>query len=125
MSAMLLRSRRAALAALLLALAVAFVRPAADAAASARVAGNVWTVDLDAARLTIIDAGRKITVSCDADTVIRYGSSDRTLADLQRGDRVVVTLAEETPDALVARLIAIAGPPAPPRVRPSPTPRMP
>lgn len=120
---MLLRSRRVALVAVVLALA-ALLAPR-GVPASARVAGNVWTVDLDAAKLTIIDAGRKITVYCDGDTVIRYGSTDRTLGDLKRGDRVVVTLADETPDALVARLIAIAGAAVTPRVRPSPTPRMP
>lgn len=106
-------------------LAAALLRPLADAAASARVAGNVWTVDPDTASLVILDAGRKITVYCDADTVIRHGTVDKTLRDLHRGDRVVVTLAEETPDALIARLIAIAGAAPAPKIRPSPTPRMP
>jgi hypothetical protein len=120
---MFLRSRRVAPVAVLLALATLLAPRSVSA--SARVAGNVWTVDVDAAQLTIVDAGRKITVYCDSDTVIRYGSTDRTLGDLKRGDRVVVTLADDTPDALIARLIAIAGAPAPLRVRPSPTPRMP
>lgn len=123
MAAMPFRRRSAPL--LVLLLAVALLRPFGDAAASARVAGNVWTVDPDTASLVIIDAGRKITVYCDADTVIRQGATDRTLKDLHRGDRVVVTLAEETPDALIARLIAIAGAAPSPKIHPSPTPRMP
>jgi hypothetical protein len=106
-------------------LSAAIACPPPHAAASARVAGNVWTVDPDASSLTIVDAGRMITVYCDADTVIRHGSTDRTLADLHRGDRVVVTLAEETPDALIARLVAIAGAAPVLRHRPTPTPRMP
>jgi hypothetical protein len=117
------RPVRASLIALLLAAAI--LRPSGPAAGSARVAGNVWTVDPDTASLVILDAGHKITVYCDADTVIRHGSTDRTLHDLHRGDRVVVTLADDTPDALVARLIAIAGTAPSPRVHPSPTPRMP
>lgn len=117
------RPVRASLIALVL--ASALLLPVGYASASARVAGNVWTVDPDNASLVILDAGRRITVYCDADTVIRHGSTDRTLRDLHRGDRVVVTLAEETPDALIARLIAIAGPPPSPKVHPSPTPRMP
>lgn len=113
----------AALLALLL--AAALLWPLPPAAASARVAGNVWTVDPDASSLTIVDAGRMITVYCDADTVIRHGSNDRTLADLHRGDRVVITLADETPDALIARLVAIAGAAPVVRHRPTPTPRVP
>ena len=109
---MRLRSIRRALASLVL---VAACVPVATAGASARVAGNVWIVDDDASTVTIIDAGRRITFSYGDDTIIRRGSTDRTVADLRRGDRVVVTLAEETPDALRARLIAIAGPPAPRR----------
>ena len=88
------------------------VASAGVAGASARIAGNVWIVDQEGSSVTIIDAGRRITFSYDPDTVIRRGSTDRTVADLRRGDRVVVTLAEETPDTLRARLIAIAGPPA-------------
>jgi hypothetical protein len=91
---------------------VAGLAAAADVArASTRIAGNIWIVDQDGGLVTIIDAGRRVTFSYGADTIIRRGSTDRTIADLRRGDRVVVTLAEETPDALRARLIAIAGPP--------------
>jgi len=80
--------------------------------ASTRLAGNVWVVDQQDGLVTIIDAGRKITFSYGPDTIIRRGSTDRAITDLRRGDCVVVTLAEETPDELRARLIAIAGPPA-------------
>jgi hypothetical protein len=86
--------------------------PWTGASASARLAGNVWTVDPDTSRVTIIDAGRRITFVYDAETIVRSGSTDQTIADLKRGDRVVVTLADDTPDALRARLIAIAGAPA-------------
>jgi hypothetical protein len=81
------------------------------AEASTRLAGNVWTIDQDASQVTIIDAGHRITFSYGDDTIIRRGSSDRTIHDLRRGDRIVVTLAEEMPDVPRARLIAIAGPP--------------
>jgi hypothetical protein len=81
------------------------------ATASTRLAGNVWTIDQDASRVTIIDAGHRITFSYAEDTIIRRGSTDRTIHDLRRGDRIVVTLAEEMPDVPRARLIAIAGPP--------------
>lgn len=90
----------------------ALLLPCLETAAAARLAGNVWTVEPETCTVTIIDAGRKITFVCDAETIIRRGSTERTLADLHRGDRIVVTLAEETPDALRARLIAIAGPAA-------------
>ena len=96
------------------------------ARASARLAGNVWTVDADGSTVTIIDAGRKITFFFDSDTIVRHGSTDRAIADLRRGDRIVVTLADETPDALRARLIAIAGPPAGGRAPlPAPSPGRP
>jgi hypothetical protein len=98
----------------LLLLAVTCVVPARAARAAARLAGNVWTVDQETGQVTIIDAGRRITFAYGTDTIIRRGSTNRTVNDLRRGDRVVVTLAEETPDALRARLIAIAGPPAAP-----------
>lgn len=94
---------------LLLLIGLAGFAQVADA--SARITGNVWRVDQETSLVTIIDAGKRITFSYGPDTVIRRGSTDRTIADLRRGDRVVVTLAEETPDALRARLIAIAGPP--------------
>ncbi|MBM4243642.1 MAG: hypothetical protein FJ148_07495 [Deltaproteobacteria bacterium] len=86
--------------------------PCLESAAAERLAGNVWTVEPEASTVTIVDAGRKIAFVYDAETIIRRGSTDWPIADLKRGDRIVVTLAEETPDALRARLIAIAGPPA-------------
>lgn len=95
------------------------------ASASTRIAGNVWKVDPDTSSVTILDAGRKITFTYDADTIVRHGSTDRAIGDLHRGDRVVVTLADEIPDALHARLIAIAGPQPSPRHHPTPTPQMP
>jgi hypothetical protein len=105
-------SLRRALAVVTLTLLAALPAPAG---ASARIAGNVWIIDDDARTVTIIDAGRRITFSYGDETIIRRGSTDRSVNDLRRGDRIVVTLAEETPDALRARVIAIAGPPAPRR----------
>ena len=100
------RPVRASLIALLLAAAI--LRPCGPAAASARVAGNVWTVDPDTASLVILDAGHKITVYCDADTVIRQGYY-------------------ATYPLLLCSIVAlaIAGTAPSPRVHPSPTPRMP
>jgi len=103
------RARRGANTVLLLLAALATGPDAA--AASTRLAGNVWTIDEAGGMVTIVDAGRKITFSYGPETIIRRGSTDRAIGDLRRGDCVVVTLAEETPDELRARLIAIAGPP--------------
>ena len=85
---------------------------ARQAAASTRIAGNVWIIDQDASMVTIIDAGHHLKFTYGDDTIIRRGSTNRTIHDLRRGDRIVVTLAEEMPDVPRARLIAIAGPPA-------------
>lgn len=106
-----------ALACRVIAIVVAVVALAAGpdampAVASTRIAGNVWTIDQDASMVTIIDAGHHLTFIYGDDTIIRRGSTNRTIHDLRRGDRIVVTLAEEMPDVPRARLIAIAGPPA-------------
>lgn len=105
---MLARTRRGATVLLVL---LAGVTARADVAlGSTRLAGNVWTVDPQSGVVTIVDAGRKISFSYGPETIIRRGSTDRAVTDLRRGDCIVVTLAEETPDELRARLIAIAGP---------------
>ncbi len=93
--------------------AVLAVAPALPAAAAARLAGNVWTIDAENGLVTIVDAGRRLSFTYDEATIIRRGSSDRSIDDLRRGDRIVVSLAEGTQSH--ARLIAIAGPPVPSR----------
>lgn len=103
------RSARLVLASLVLATTLV---ASTGAWASMRLAGNVWSIDQDARQVTIIDAGHRITFGYGDDTIIRRGSTDRTIHDLRRGDRIVVSLAEDTPDVPRARLIAIAGPPA-------------
>jgi hypothetical protein len=87
----------------------------AGALASARLAGNVLEVDETKREVTIIDAGKRHTFSYGEQTIIRRGSTNQTAADLRRGDRIIVSLAN--PDGLEARLIAIAGPPYVPRRR--------
>lgn len=84
------------------------------AGASARLAGNVWVVDQSDRVVTIIDAGKRHTFTYGGDTIIRRGSTNRSIQDLRRGDRIVVTLSQPTDggDLVHARLIAIAGPPA-------------
>jgi hypothetical protein len=94
----------------LLAAAVALLVPPAAASATTRLAGNVWTVDAENGRVTIVDAGRKLSFSYDDETIVRRGSSDRSVTELRRGDRIVVSLSDADPSR--ARLIAIAGPAA-------------
>lgn len=87
---------------------------AAPAGASQRLAGNVWEIDVDAGRVTILDAGQRHSFTYGSDTIVRRGSTDRSVQDLRRGDRIVVSLSGED-GASHARLIAIAGPPGPSR----------
>lgn len=77
-------------------------------AESTRVAGNVFKVDPEKHEVTIVDAGRRHVLAYSDATVIRAGREDRTIADLKRGDRVVVTLATDDPGR--AARIAVAGP---------------
>jgi len=82
---------------------------AASAAwAGERLAGNVLAVDAERGALTILDAGRRHEVLVAPTTAIRSGGENKTVSDLKRGDRVVITLADE--DAGRAATIAIAGP---------------
>ncbi|MEW6272586.1 MAG: hypothetical protein AB1689_25180 [Thermodesulfobacteriota bacterium] len=96
-----------------LALALAVCAPLA-AHAAPRLAGNVWVIDEDDRVVTIIDAGKRHTFTYGGETIIRRGSTDRSIQDLRRGDRIVVTLEEPTLAGGIARarLIAIAGPPS-------------
>ena len=82
----------------------------ARALGSRRLAGNVLFVDPDGRHLTLIDAGAQYTVTVTEKTIVRRGQADRSVHDLRRGDRVVVSLVEVSDPT--ARLIAIAGPPA-------------
>jgi hypothetical protein len=91
----------------LLASLLALTAPA-GVAASPRIAGNVLNVNTEKRQLTINDAGQKRTIDLAEDAVIRHGSTDRTLADLHRGDRVVVTL-DDSP-APRGKIVSIAGP---------------
>jgi len=98
-----------------LATAVGLATPL-EASATVRLAGNVWTVDAENGVVTIVDAGRKIRFSYDDETIVRRGSTDRSVTELRRGDRIVVSLSDEDTDR--ARLIAIAGPAVPTRALP-------
>jgi hypothetical protein len=88
-----------------------------EAAASERMAGNVLAVDVERGEITMLDIGQRVTLVVDPEASIRGAGAAKTLSDLKRGDRIVVTLAEgETGhhpaagEALrVARLV-IAGP---------------
>ena len=77
-------------------------------AATTRVVGNVLQIDLEKRELTILDAGRRHRIGFDDATQVRQGTVDRTISDLHRGDRVVITLDNDS--AGLARRIAIAGP---------------
>jgi len=98
---------------LLAACAIALSGAAGAASATQRLAGNVWTVDAENGQVTIVDAGRKLRFTYDQETIVRRGSTDRSVTDLRRGDRIVVSLSESAPEH--ARLIAIAGPAVPAR----------
>lgn len=97
-------------------LAVALALPAllcggVAQADTARLAGNVLSVDPEASSVTILDAGHQHVLTVSPETTIRAGGDDRALTDLHRGDRVVITLADD--DASRAARISIAGPAVP------------
>lgn len=73
-----------------------------------RLAGDVREISVGDGRLTLADAGRLRIVTVTPQTIIRRGRADSSLAELRRGDRVLVSIAAEPPHA--ARLIAIAEP---------------
>src|SRR5262245_37533314 len=77
-------------------------------AASARLAGSILSVDPEHRELVILDAGKRHMILFSEDTVVREGSHDRPVAELKRGEHVVVTLDEA--DASRAAIIAVAGP---------------
>jgi Cu/Ag efflux protein CusF len=81
---------------------------AVPAAPATRLAGNIQDIDLAASRVTLMDAGRLRTVDLIPTTVIRHGRTEKTIQDLRRGDRVVVSMAATPPYG--ARLVAVAGP---------------
>jgi hypothetical protein len=101
----LMRLSRLARLATVFALALLAASPWSEA--GQRLAGHVLKVDVESSSLTIIDAGKKYTLWMTPETVIRQGPDDRALADLKRGDRIVITLVDGTPDQ--AEKIAIAG----------------
>jgi hypothetical protein len=74
---------------------------------ASRLAGDVREISLEEGRIVIADVGRLRVVAVTADTIIRRGRAESSLAELRRGDRVVVSMAAEPPPT--ARLIAIAG----------------
>jgi hypothetical protein len=80
--------------------------PASMVFAAVHLAGNVVAVDTQKHELTIIDAGKRRAVPLLPDTVVRQGSDTKSIADLHRGDRIIVTLDDDGG----ARIVSIAGP---------------
>ncbi|MBU6281834.1 hypothetical protein KGQ64_06290 [bacterium] len=110
MAPLLLRARRALARRLraraAFALAVAVGLPAA-APAGQRFAGSILSVDTAAGELVLDDAGHRHRIALDSATNVRERGTDRTTADLKKGDRVVVSVEGEPP---VARRVEVAGP---------------
>lgn len=97
-----------------LAVAVLWVLGGGTARAeTARLAGNVLSVDAAAGSVTILDAGKQHVLTVSPETTIRAAGDDRALTDLHRGDRVVITLADD--DATRAARISVAGAAAAPQ----------
>ena len=82
--------------------------PPVPAEPGSRLAGEVREISIGEGRLTLADAGRLRVVTVTPETIVRRGRVDSSLAELSRGDRILVSVAAEPPHA--ARLIAIAGP---------------
>ena len=97
---------------LLLALAVEAAWPAPSRAEhEQRVSGSILSVDADAGEIVLDDAGRRRKFRVGPDISIREKGSDKTMADLHHGDRVVISADGDPP---VARRIQVAGPAATP-----------
>ena len=97
---------------LLLALAVEAAWPAPSRAEhEQRVSGSILSVDADAGEIVLDDAGRRRKFQVGPDISIREKGSDKTMADLHHGDRVVISADGDPP---VARRIQVAGPAATP-----------
>jgi len=77
------------------------------AGAGPRVAGRILSVDAPEGDLVLDDAGHRHRVRLGPATSVRERGTDRTVADLRKGDRVVVSTEGEPP---VARRIEVAGP---------------
>lgn len=78
------------------------------AAAAERLAGNVLAIDVDASSITLLDAGHRHLIEIIPEATIRTSGKTCTLADLKRGDRIIVTLVEGEPNR--AARVVIAGP---------------
>lgn len=85
-------------------LAVVFVRPAE---AGQRVAGSILSIDPERGDLVLDDAGRRHRLRLGPGTTVRERGTDKSIADLHAGDRVVASSDGDPP---VVRRIEVAGP---------------
>ena len=74
-----------------------------------RLAATVLSVDTADQSLRVFDAGSSYTVRLTPDTILRQGREEIDLAELERGDRIVVVSTVPGP-GLQAKLITVAGP---------------
>ncbi len=88
------------------ALALGLVMPAATRAGQ-RIAGTILSVDAAAGEMVLDDAGHRHRIGLGTGTGVRERGTDKTTADLAKGDRVVVSIEGEPP---VAKRIEVAGP---------------
>ncbi|MFM7143068.1 MAG: hypothetical protein ACKO2K_14275 [Alphaproteobacteria bacterium] len=77
------------------------------ARAGTRVAGTILSVDAGKGEVVLDDAGHRLRLRLDGETKVREKGSDKSVADLHGGDRVVVSTDGDPP---VARRIEVAGP---------------
>ena len=73
-----------------------------------RLVGSVLAVDLSGRSIEMTDKGMRHTVHIASDATIQSGRTPRDLAELRRGDRIVIVSRDS---AGRATWIAVSGPP--------------
>lgn len=94
-------------------------RPEAPAVqGEGRVSGQIVSIHPASSRIEVADAGRRFSIFYSDETLIKSGAVELGIADIQRGDRIVVSL-DDAGEAH-ARIITLAAPQRTPRPSPSP-----
>ena len=82
--------------------------PEPMASSDQRLAGSILSIDVEAWSLKLTDKGFRHEVRLAPEVTIRSGRTERRLADLQRGDRIVIVSRDSESRAT---WIAVSGPP--------------
>ena len=87
--------------------ACAPMRPhAPPAQGPARVSGALVAIENEASRLELTDRGHRFSVFYNPETIVRSGSGSLQVSDIRLGDRLVISVDENSQ----ARLMSLAGP---------------